>query len=336
MRRRIITALILASAGVAWGAQQTWPRPSFPPRQGAALTSAKAWGLQLQNLVALSIPRSVDVLVIDYSRDGSDEHALTPARLAALKKRDGAPERLLLCYMSIGEAENYRYYWRRHWSLAPPRWLGKENADWKGNFQVRYWLADWQSLIISPAPSVLTRLLEAIWPERKPYLDRILESGCDGVYLDRIDAFAEWQAERGKAAEADMTSFVLRIADYARAHRPGFLVVAQNGEELLQSKLYRAALDGVAKEDLLYGVGGEEVQNPAEMIATSKELLDRMKAAGKPVLVVEYLQNPEKRAAALRKLTESGYLPLFATRALNVPPEPPAAGAIQPPSAISR
>ena len=336
MRRRIVTALILASAGLAWGAQQTWPRPSFPPRQGPALTAAKAWGLQLQNLVALSIPESVDVLVIDYSRDGSDEHAMTPTRLAALKKRGGAPERLLLCYMSIGEAENYRYYWRRHWSIAPPAWLGKENTDWKGNFQARYWLADWQRLIINPAPSVLTRLIETLWPDQKPYIDRILESGCDGVYLDRIDAFAEWQAERGKAAEADMTRFVLRIADYSRAHRPGFLVVAQNGEELLQSKTYRTALDGVAKEDLLYGVEGEEAPNPAEMIATSKELLDRMKAAGKPVFVVEYLQSPEKRAAALRAISESGYLPLFATRALNVPPEPMTASAAQRSSAPAR
>ncbi len=336
MRRRLITAAILASAGLAWGAQQTWPRPSFPPRQGAALSAAKTWGLQLQNVVALSIPESVDALVVDYSRDGSDEHAMTPSRLAALKKRNGAPERLLLCYMSIGEAENYRYYWRRHWSLAPPAWLGKENTDWKGNFHVRFWLTDWQGLIINPAPSVLTRIIEAIWPERKPYIDRILESGCDGVYLDRIDAFAEWHAERGKAAEADMTRFVQRIADYARAHRPGFLIVAQNGEELLQSKSYCAALDGVAKEDLLYGVGGEEVPNPPEMIATSKELLDRMKAAGKPVFVVEYLQNPEKRAAALRTLAANGYLPLFATRALNVPPEPVAQATTAPPAAPSR
>lgn len=328
MRAAAKLIVLIGLSALAWGALQPWPRAPLPARAGPAFTAARSWGLQLQNVVALSIPPAVDALVVDYSRDGSDRQALTPARVAPLKRRTGAPDRIVLCYLSIGEAENYRYYWNSAWGAAPPSWLGKENTEWKGNFQVRYWQQDWQRLIVDPAPSAFAHLTELIDPAAKPYIDRIIEAGFDGVYLDRIDAFAEWQSERGKTAEADMIAFVRRIADYAHARKPGFLVVAQNGEELLESRDYRAALDGVAKEDFVFGVLGEEQPNPPEMVDTTKRLLLSMAGDGKPVMVVEYLQSPQRRLEALREITPHGFLPLFASRALNTPPEPVSASSL--------
>ena len=32
-----------------------------------------------------------------------------------------------VAYISIGEAENYRFYWTDEWYNNPPEWLGKEN-----------------------------------------------------------------------------------------------------------------------------------------------------------------------------------------------------------------
>lgn len=337
MRRRTLLAAILMLAALGFALPRPWPHAPLPPRQGPPLAAATTWGLQLQNVVALSIPDTVDMLVVDYSHDGTDQHALNPARIAALKARKGKPDRIVLCYMSIGEAESYRYYWHARWQSEPPPWLGKESAEWKGNFQVRYWHPSWQDIIVSRTPTVFTRLLELALPGQKPYIDRIVEAGCDGIYLDRIDAFSEWQAERGPQAEADMARFVELIAAHAHERRPGFLVVAQNGEELLQNARYRAALDGVAKEDFLYGVGGEEAPNTADVIEPTKRLLDAMKAEGKPVFVVEYLQSPGKRLAAQAALGASGYIPLFARRTLHEPPEPAppagtnAAGAAMPP-----
>ena len=45
----------------------------------------------------------------------------------------------MIAYSSIGEAEDYRYYWRAEWEDDVPTWLAAENKDWKGNFKVRYW-----------------------------------------------------------------------------------------------------------------------------------------------------------------------------------------------------
>lgn len=312
---------------LGWLLVQPWPRPQLPARSGPGLAAARGWGLQLQNVVALNVPDSVDVLVIDYSRDGSHDKALTRERVAALKARTQGRPRIVLCYLSIGEAESYRYYWQSRWNTAPPAWLGKENTDWKGNFQVRYWMPEWQRVIVAPGPKAFELISELITPAAKPYIDRILEAGFDGVYLDRVDAFQEWQGERGKAAEADMIRLVQRIAGYARTRKPGFLVVAQNGEELLQSDAYRGVLDGVAKEDLLFGVPGEEVANPPEMVESTLDNLNRVKAEGKPVMVVEYLKDGAKRRAAVDAIRRAGFLPLLAGRALDTPPEPIEAGA---------
>ena len=51
------------------------------------------------------------------------EEALTPADLAALHTKPQGGTRLRIAYMSIGEAEDYRYYFRPEWLVEPPTWL---------------------------------------------------------------------------------------------------------------------------------------------------------------------------------------------------------------------
>src|SRR5207253_2099470 len=90
-----------------------WAQPSDPP---PPLRTAKSWGYQLQNVDPGAIAGApYDVIVIDYSRDGSQENALTADDLKKLKARPDGGRRIVLCYFSIGEAEKYRYYWRWYW-----------------------------------------------------------------------------------------------------------------------------------------------------------------------------------------------------------------------------
>jgi endo-alpha-1,4-polygalactosaminidase (GH114 family) len=44
------------------------------------------------------------------------------------------------------------------------------------------------------------------------------------------------------------------------------LIVPQNAEELLDDAAYRAVIDGIAKEDLLFGDGRSKHSNPQEVI----------------------------------------------------------------------
>ncbi len=209
-------------------------RPRRARRAVAArsLAAAKSWGYQLQKIDPDALAAApYDVLVIDYSRDGSDARALTaPRRSRKLKIRPDGSRRIVLAYLSIGEAEKYRYYWQPDWetsTLAPP-WLAEANKRYRTNFLVRYWHADWQAIVFRGENS---------------YLGRILNAGFDGIYLDRVDCTRNSRSENPAAGE-QMIAFVKALAAHARVAQAGFLVVPQNAEELLDEAGYRAVIDG--------------------------------------------------------------------------------------------
>jgi len=129
-----------------------------------------------------------DLLIIDaYAPDaaGEDVTILSTAELASLKEKSGGGARLVVAYMSIGEAEDYRPYWDESWERDEPEWLAGENRDWPGNYKVRYWMESWQSVILGDGGAAA----RSQPPDPDSYLGQILVAGFDGVYLDIIDAF---------------------------------------------------------------------------------------------------------------------------------------------------
>lgn len=246
-----------------------------------------------------------DLLVMDYSRWGNEFTRFSPRLIEGLKRRADGKRRLVLAYMSVGEAEDYRFYWRWSWHLLPPSYVLAENCRWPGNHPVRYWDPDWQAILFRGTNS---------------YLERIQRAGFDGIYLDRVDVFQEF--EKKSALHKDnarnlMIEMVEALAKTARAKKPDFLIIAQNAEELLSSPRYLKLIDGVAKEDLLYGLNGTGVRNAASDIAYSEGQLDRARKAGKSVLTVEYLQSAELERQARAELTARGYRPVFPPRRLD-------------------
>ncbi|HIJ64637.1 MAG TPA: hypothetical protein HPP77_01695 [Candidatus Hydrogenedentes bacterium] len=135
------------------------------------LLNSESFGTRQAFLSALDAT-AYDLFIIDL--DAPDGAAFTPAEIAELKTKPNGMRRLVICYMSIGEAEDYRYYWQSAWDTNPPDWIVAENPDWEGNYKVEYWDPAWQAVIFGSEDA---------------YLDRILEAGFDGAYLDIIDAF---------------------------------------------------------------------------------------------------------------------------------------------------
>lgn len=115
---------------------------------------------------------SFDLLIIDHFFNSNT--VLTASDVALLKRKANGGSRLVIAYMSIGEAEDYRYYWDEEWLKDPPPWLEGENRQWKGNYKVRYWDPTWQSIIYGNDSS---------------YTKGILDAGFDGLYLDIIEGF---------------------------------------------------------------------------------------------------------------------------------------------------
>lgn len=126
---------------------------------------------------ALSLT-NYDLFIIDFFV--GDNIALTKSDLAKFQLKPNGAKRLVVAYMSIGEAEDYRYYWKSDWKVGNPSWITGENPDWPGNYKVEYWNRDWQNLIFGSDDS---------------YLGKIINAGFDGAYLDIIEAFEYYENE---------------------------------------------------------------------------------------------------------------------------------------------
>ena len=264
--------------------------------QDGPLRRVRTWVYQLDRIDPRAIAASgFDLAVVDYSADGSAESAFSPGTLDMMKRKPDGSRRIVLAYMSIGEAEDYRFYWQEDWSRNPPSWLDAENPDWPGNYKVRYWDPTWQSLIFGSPDA---------------YLDHILDAGFDGVYLDIIDAFEYYEDQRPSAVR-DMVELVRGIGAYGRARSSGreFYVIPQNGERLLAHPDYLEAVDGIAKEDLFWGYDGMEAPTPQNERDFSMSFLGRATAAGKVVLTVDYLIASDFVGDLYQRARALGFIP---------------------------
>jgi cysteinyl-tRNA synthetase len=253
-----------------------------------AARQVKSWHYQLQNIDPSAIARSsADMVVIDYSGENGP---FSRAQVEQMRRKPDGSRRVVLAYMSIGEAESYRWYWAQR----SPAWLGLENPQWPGNYGVRFWHPDWQAIIFE-------------------YTDKILAAGFDGVYLDKVDEFEEL------GHRDEMVEFVDRIAGRAKSQRPDFLIVSQNGDELIADPKFRRAIDAFAREDLLYGENVDGERNEAGGIRDNVERLKSLTAEGKPVFVVEYPRDDEQARTARREIAEHNFIGLVARRALDQP-----------------
>jgi len=166
---------------------------------------------------------------MDYSSTGGEDGEYSYHQIKSLKHSAGG-EKIVLCYFSIGEAEDYRFYWQNSWDSnydgipdsGAPDWLDISNSDWEGNYKVKYWDSGWQVLMFGSDYS---------------YLDRIINAGFDGVYLDIIDAYWYYLEQGRSTAPNEMAEFVCAIAEYARITKglTDFLVFPQNAPEILEN-----------------------------------------------------------------------------------------------------
>jgi cysteinyl-tRNA synthetase len=169
--------------------------PDYPPQPFHANSNDIATLAAVKNFLYLINPENFatkqdfidavsatnyDLIVMDCFFNDSE---YTVPEIAQLKTKQNGGKRLVVSYMSIGEAEDYRYYWQDGWSAHPPEWLEKENPDWEGNYKVKYWHEEWQEIICGTNSS---------------YLKRILDAGFDGVYLDIIDAFEYFEEQEAE------------------------------------------------------------------------------------------------------------------------------------------
>lgn len=238
-----------------------------------------------------------DLVVVSIAAAGNSK-----AVIPALKSSPGG-EKLVLCYMSIGQTENYRFYWNPDWPKNPPSWLDEPDPVWSGDYWVRYWDPEWQRILFGTAES---------------YLDQIIALGFDGVYLDRVDAYRYYEEKGRDTAAREMADLVIALAGYARERHPGFGVFPQNAEELgIRFPDYLETVTGIGVEDLYYGYPRDHEASPPDWTAQREAILDQWVHAGKLVLVIDYTRVPEQIDDAYARSQARGYVEYVTVRSLG-------------------
>jgi cysteinyl-tRNA synthetase, unknown class len=272
---------------------------------GKAPQNVAGWSFNINNAALESLLQNDSkFLVIDYSQDGTEARRYSASDIAALHQKD----KEAVSYLSIGEAEEYRYYYQSSWKTNPPSWMGKENPSWPGNIKVKFWDPEWQKIMFN-------------------YLDKIIDNGFDGIYLDIVDGYDYWSdpnngeglvLDRADAASR-MIDFIGKLTEYARVQRgkPDFYIIPQNGEELLRfdkDGSFLKNISAVGVEDLYFD---ETSSNSSDSINYRTTDLNKVTAAGKPVLVIDYVDdgsgyqgnNKLRIDSFWGKATNAGYTP---------------------------
>lgn len=256
-----------------------------------------------------------DLLVIDQVRSlKGEEDYDSRAEVSHLKESPDSAggNKKVVCYLDVGEAESYRWYWREGWREGNPEWIVSEDPDgWDENYPVKFWREQWKNIM-------------------KESLDRIMEDGYDGVYLDWLEVYsfepvAATAEEEGLDPRRELVDFVRELADHARSRNEGFLFIAQNAAELGDIARYVEVFDAIGQEAVWFDGGGDpdEGGTPGDIgvdPALTDELiedLEKWQAAGRPVFDIEYAREPGNAEIAYRLGSEKGFRTYVTLRPLD-------------------
>ncbi len=252
-----------------------------------------------------------------------------------LKTKSNGDKRLLIAYIDIGQAEEWRTYWELDW-VAPtatqpgyPSFLVTTDPDgWEGNYPVAYWDTTWQD----------------IWLANDGLIDQIAAYGFDGVYLDWVeayddDAIRDYAAIQGKNTENEMMVFIEKIKNNGEKINPNFLIIPQNAPYLIDANpnYYTSIIDAIATEDTwFYGEGDAEwdSSNAGDLkggerhsddystesrVAQNKKYLN----LGVPVFTVDYCISSKNADFVYNESRKNGFIPLVTRVSLSEITETP-------------
>lgn len=197
------------------------PKYTDPTQQKNFVTSFhyQLQNTEFENLINLD----VDALVIDQ-----DEANLTTTQISQL-----ASKFLLLGYINIGEAEDYRSYWQDDWRPGYPSYIDEAIPNEPGKYTAKFYDTNWQTI-------QLTRM------------QSLAEQGYEGAYLDGIESYKYYQERSRGIAVIEMINFIRQLKSSGQTKKSGFLVVPQNAPELFTFDTYKDIVDGLGIEDTWY------------------------------------------------------------------------------------
>jgi polysaccharide biosynthesis protein PelA len=209
------------------------------------------------------------------------------------------PTAFRIAYVSMGEAEVYRFYWPQ---IQGTSFVLEENPNWAGNFYVDVRDSSWQALIIDTV------------------ISKIVQAGFQGIMLDTLDT-AEFLEDRDPekfyGMRAAMTAFVKKVHE----KYPGLLLISNNGFALLPE--LAPFLSAMLVEDVYrmpdFEKGGYTDVPQADREYKIKTLVQLQRAYHLPVFNIEYVSRTDKKNIrfCLRASRRLGFKPYVAEKELR-------------------
>ena len=180
---------------------------SLPARAASPLPldQVQYWAYQIQKLDTADAVEKLaasryDMLVVEptVTQDWDFNTKEMVQKLKASKAYDGVHRKLVIAYIDIGQAEEWRWYWHGHPTYegstkscdefipeiqkwAP--WVVACDPDgWGGNYPVAYWDPAWHEIVTEGTQ--LGADIQAVYFDS--ILDEVVQDGFDGVYLDWV------------------------------------------------------------------------------------------------------------------------------------------------------
>ncbi len=327
--------------------------PSADPNgDPLALDEVQYWGYQIQSIVEEGmvdklVESNYDMLVLEPTRTDWSSNAKNfdskgmVDRIKASKASDGIHRKLAIAYIDIGEAEDWRWYWKwnKNWPVGtekPTSWpdyiISHDPDGWGGNYPVAYWDPQWKNITIYGKD-----LSSSPHGNYNSIIDEVIKSGFDGIYLDWVEGFENTevmaQAKIDGVDPADeMIDFIQEMRDYAEERNPNFLIIQQNAASLQDGhpELFDV-IDAIAQEAIWYDgdatddwddANGHDHINESSLVSYYLDHLDAYKKAEVPVFACEYAL--EFAEDAYDKSYEKDFVPLATRRSLgNLTTTPP-------------
>jgi len=301
---------------------------AFSPPPPLAIGEVRTWMYQFQKMEdGASVDRlarsTYDLLVVEPV--GTYRNA-RPAEMKTLlsRLREPRPQRLVLAYFDLAEADSHRAYWDSGWKApsrdrrgTPDFLAGPDPDGWKDTYLVTYWDPRWQKLV-------------------RADVQAILSSGFDGLCLDWAGACRDpGLAALAKSAEVDpvkaMVDLVTLVRRDALALNPKAVLLLQNESGLIDADPRVAELvEGVLFESTWYSgkaeldwsdPGGGDRENRATDPRDSPQgrvgQIGKWRAKGKPVLTLDYCLKPEHAREVYERSKALGCVPLVSRSALD-------------------
>ncbi len=303
------------------------------------------WAYQIQNInddtsMEELISSKFDMIVIEPTRtdwSSDDKNFDTKSFVSKLKSSkafDGKTDKLVIAYIDIGEAEDWRWYWTwsTEWNEGDqkpndwPDYILKHDPDgWGGNYPVAFWNDEWKDIVIYGQNQN-----SSPYGDYNSIIDEVIKDGFDGIYLDWVEAaedtdiIAAAQSESLNVIE-EMINFIKEMKIYAQSRNTDFIIIQQNAASIIDGHPELAdIIDALAQEAIWYDgeatdnwndKNGYDIENDESLSNYYLDYLKMYQKANIPVFDCEYANGMSGYAYDLSN--EKGFIPYCTNRSLS-------------------